>query len=74
MINEIKQLLSDIFDVPLEQTQELQYGQHKNWDSMRHFLLILALEDLLGKEIDEKTSPKLTSFNKIMEYYNGFLN
>ena len=74
MINEIKLIMADIFEVSLEQTDQIRYGQHQNWDSMRHFLLILALEDLWGKEIDEKTTSKLKSLSDIINYYDGWLN
>jgi acyl carrier protein len=74
MLDKVKQILSDIFDVPLEETNIIQYGQHHNWDSMRHFLLILALEDIWEKEIDEKTASKLKSLKDIMQVYDNFLN
>jgi acyl carrier protein len=41
---------------------------------MRHFLLILALEDLWGKEIDEKTASTLKSLADIMKYYDELFN
>lgn len=74
MIDKIQLIMADIFEVPVVQTDEIRYGQHKNWDSMRHFLLILALEDLWGKEIDEKTASKLKSLTDIMKCYDDLSN
>ena len=74
MIDKIQLVMADIFEVPVAQTDEIRYGQHKNWDSMRHFLLILALEDLWGKEIDEKTASKLKSLTDITKCYNDLFN
>jgi len=74
MIDKLKQIMSDIFEVSLEQTDEIRYGQHKNWDSMRHFLLILALEDLWGKEIDEKTAAKIKSLTDMITCYDDLFN
>ena len=74
MIDKIKLVMADIFEVPVAQTDEIRYGQHKNWDSMRHFLLILALEDLWGKEIDEKTAAKIKSLTDMIKCYDDLLN
>lgn len=74
MIDKLKHIMADIFEVSLEQTDELRYGQHKNWDSMRHFLLILALEDLWGKEIDEKTASKIKSLTDMLKCYDDLFN
>jgi len=74
MIDKLRHTMADIFEVPMEQTDKISYGQHKNWDSMRHFLLILALEDLWGKEIDEKTASKLKSLTDIMKHYDDLFN
>ena len=74
MIDKLKQIMADIFEVSLEQTDEIRYGQHKNWDSMRHFLLILALEDLWEVEIDEKDSSKLKSLEEIVHYFDSGFN
>ena len=70
----MRAILSDIFDVPLEEAESIEYGQHNNWDSMRHFLLILALEDLWEIEIDEKDSSRLKSLMTILHYYDGEIN
>jgi len=74
MIDKLKNIMVDIFEVSLEQAEEIRYGQHKNWDSMRHFLLILALEELWGKEIDEKTAAKIKSLGDILKCYDDLFN
>jgi len=70
----VRAILSDIFDVSLQDAEIIEYGQHNNWDSMRHFLLILALEDLWEIEIDEKNSSRLKSLTEIVHYYDSEIN
>ena len=74
MKEKVREILSYIFEVSLEEAESIGYGQHHNWDSMRHFLLILALEDLWGIEIDEKDSARLKSLIEIILYYDSEIN
>ena len=74
MREKVRAVLSDIFDVSLADAESIEYGQHNNWDSMRHFLLILALEDLWEVEIDEKDSSKLKSLEEIVHYFDSGFN
>jgi acyl carrier protein len=74
MKEKVKKVITDIFDVSLEDAEVIEYGQHNNWDSMRHFLLILALEDLWKIEINEEDTSRLKSLNEILHYYNSEIN
>ena len=69
MINEIKIIISDILQVDINEIEDASYGKLPNWDSMRHFLLIIALEELWKCELNDATAVKLNSFDEIIKYY-----
>jgi len=69
MINEIKIIMADILQEDINGIEVAEYGKLPNWDSMRHFLLIIALEELWEYELNDIEAAKLNSFNAIKKYY-----
>jgi acyl carrier protein len=69
MINEIKIIMADILQENINEIEIAAYGKLPNWDSMRHFLLIIALEELWKCELNDTEAAKLNSFIEIKKYY-----
>jgi acyl carrier protein len=61
--------MADILQADVNEIETASYGKLPNWDSMRHFLLIIALEELWKCELNDAEAAKLNSFNEIKKYY-----
>ena len=61
--------MADILQVDINEIETASYGKLSNWDSMRHFLLIIALEELWKCELNDAEAAKLSSFDEIKRYY-----
>ena len=51
--------------------KESGYDTMKEWDSLRHVEIIVAIEDAFGIEVDERSIPKLNDVAKIVAYVEG---
>ncbi len=64
--------LKDIFDKILNQKisnhNKLKFNSTKNWDSLRHIQLILAIEKTFSLKIKTSDIYALSSFEKILKY------
>ena len=62
------------FDVGAEETEKLKYQDIKNWDSVGHMELIMALEDAFNISIETEDIVNLNSFEQgkkiLSEKYN----
>lgn len=62
----LRQVLSDVFEVPIEQIDETTMPANlEKWDSLHHIKLVLALEDEFGVKFKEKEFLELQSFKLI---------
>lgn len=62
----IKQVMSAVFEVPIETiTEESSTDNVENWDSLRHLNLILALEEEFGISIPDEDVGNLVNFKLI---------
>ena len=62
----IKQLMSLVFEVPLESiADDASSDNIENWDSLRHLNLILALEDEFGVSIPDDEVGNLVNYKLI---------
>lgn len=62
----LKQLMSTIFDVPLETiTEDSSSDNIENWDSLRHLNLILALEEEFNVTIPDEEVGNMVNYKLI---------
>lgn len=67
MVNiKIKQVMSAVFEVPLESiTDDASSDNIENWDSLRHLNLILALEEEFVVSIPDEEVGNLVNYKLI---------
>lgn len=73
----IQTLLVNALQVPPDQvSNDLQFGDLPQWDSMGHMEVMILLEAEFGIEINPDTITNLTSFGAIREYLedNGYVH
>jgi citrate synthase len=65
---EIQQIMAEVLSVPVDAiTRELKFNDIREWDSLNHVNLMLALEERYGIEITEDSIIKCTSVEGICE-------
>lgn len=70
----IKQVMSAVFEVPLESiTDDASSDTIENWDSLRHLNLILALEEEFGVTIPDEEVGNLVNYKLIELVVNDLL-
>lgn len=70
----IKQVMSTVFDVPVESiTDDASSDTIENWDSLRHLNLILALEEEFGVSIPDEEVGNMVNFKLIELVINDLL-
>jgi acyl carrier protein len=69
MIVEVKQrvtaILSDVLEVGEEEVASLRSGQARQWDSVAHASIIIALEEEFGIVIDPDVGSELVDVDTI---------
>jgi len=66
---QIQELLSAALQVPLDEiTDDVQFGDLPQWDSMGHMEVMISLEEKYGIEVSADTIATLTSFEAIRQY------
>jgi len=62
----LKQVFGDVFGMPPAQVDErLESTSIKNWDSVAHLNLVLALEAEFGVQFEAEEIPELVSYRVI---------
>jgi len=70
----IKQVMSLVFEIPLESiADDASSDNIENWDSLRHLNLILALEEEFGVSIPDEEVGNLVNY-KLIELIINDLN
>lgn len=67
LLEQVRQLVSDIFSVPLEQVDA--YSSPKTieaWDSMQHLNLVLALEDKFNLQFTPEEMEEMRTVDEIV--------
>ena len=68
MLNRILKIVNQVMDVPLEQlSEESSPDTVKNWDSLKHMNLILALEEEFEVTFSDEEIVDLLSVEIIVE-------
>lgn len=67
-MEKLSQILSDNFKLSMEETSK-NYGMKdiKNWDSLSHMNLIVAIEDEFKIQLTGDEIAEMTTFDKIRE-------
>lgn len=75
MVNsKIKQVMSIVFEVPLEAiNDDASIDSINNWDSIRHLNLILALEEEFGITIPDEEVGNLVNYKLIELIVNDLI-
>ena len=69
MSEDIDELLARSLRIPRgELTDDLEYGEIQQWNSLAHVNLMLALEEAYGLPIDEDRMVELTSVRAIKDF------
>lgn len=65
---EVRQIVSDIFNVPIDEVSETSSPNTlSNWDSLQHLNLVLALEQNFGLQLGPDEIEQLLSVGSIIE-------
>ncbi len=70
--NKIKDLISSVFNIDKENINE--DNQSSNWDSLKHMILILALEDKFNLEFTNAEIIKMNNYLSILKILSKKLN
>uniref|UniRef100_UPI004047349A acyl carrier protein n=1 Tax=Algoriphagus sp. TaxID=1872435 RepID=UPI004047349A len=72
--SKIKQVLSAVFEIPVESiADDASSDNIENWDSLRHLNLILALEEEFGVSIPDEEVGNLVNYKLIELVINDLL-
>ena len=63
-----KKIFLQIFKFKISKFENLEFNKTKEWDSLKHIQLILALEKELKIRIKTSEVEKLTSYQKIIKH------
>lgn len=75
LFDQLRDIFVDVFKVDSGQiTDETQFGDFPQWDSMGHMDLMVALESRFGVEISAETISTLTSVPAILAHLQGMGN
>ncbi len=75
MEQKIKEIMANVFGIsPDEIPENADSSDTKEWDSLKHMTLILALEEEFGIEFDEQQIVEMTSFKKLLDVIQGKAN
>jgi|TARA_B110000444_G_C18264991_1_gene333707 acyl carrier protein len=64
----VKKIFLQIFKFKISKFENLEFNKTKEWDSLKHIQLILALEKELKIRIKTSEVEKLTSYQKIIKH------
>jgi|TARA_A100001011_G_C14291833_1_gene836544 acyl carrier protein len=66
-ISDIKKIFSKVLKIK-KNIENTNYKNCKNWDSLNHVKLIIAIQSKTKKKIDPDQALKLDSFKAIVKY------
>ena len=72
--HELRKIVSSVLNINDTELDQLTYGESHNWDSMKHFLLVVSLEERFNIEISDDESNKLKNLEEIKAYIERKLN
>jgi len=68
MTNELRNLLADVFEVRPESISDKDtYETIKNWDSLRHLQMVMAIEQRYNLQVDSEQIPNIKSVADIVQ-------
>lgn len=70
---ELKKIFINIFKINIKKiNKKTNYKKLKNWDSLNHVKLLIAIESKFKISIDPDQKIKLLSFGQILQYLKKF--
>jgi acyl carrier protein len=66
----VQNIFERIFKKKINEFEKLEFNKTKNWDSLKHIQLIISLEKEFNIKITTSEVEKLTSYKKIIKYFN----
>ncbi|MDA8768042.1 acyl carrier protein [Planktomarina temperata] len=70
-MNELEQIITNIFQKKLEEVKKLSYESSDEWDSLKHMELIVAIEDKFDLDLSEEQMLEMTTYDKIVRLVAG---
>lgn len=68
----LQEIIASALSISVDQvSNDLQYGDLPEWDSLGHMSIMMELEDHFAVEITTETIAELVSVPAIMEYLNN---
>ncbi len=68
-MTDVRRIIATVIGVPPERvTDDLEFGSLREWDSLNHVNLMIALEKALGTDIDADLMIELTSVRAIRAF------
>ena len=72
MRDRVVEVMAAVFGLPVEDILDsMAMGRSKNWDSLKHMNLILALEDEFGIVFTDEETTEMMSLPLILEILRG---
>jgi len=69
MKEKIKEIMSEVFELPLNEfPEEITQENIDKWDSLGHLNLIVELEDAFDKSFEPEEIGEMTTLDKIIEF------
>jgi acyl carrier protein len=69
MENRIREIMSILFEVPIEKLQgSFKQSEIENWDSLRHLNLIIELESEYDVSFEPEEISEMIDFQKVVEH------
>ncbi len=66
--DKVQKIFLQIFKIKINNFENLEFNKTKEWDSLKHIQLILALEKELKIRIKTSEVEKLSSYQKIIKH------
>lgn len=67
---DLKDVFCEVFGSDVEVPENASYLDVENWDSLKHVVLIMTLQNHFGVEIDNDVAVELSSVSKIINFLN----
>ena len=74
MERQLKRIMADVFDVPVEEINEHSSAHTiTTWDSLKHINLILALQKEFGIRFEDEEIPTMINYHIILSTIRAYL-
>jgi acyl carrier protein len=72
MNDEVKKIFSEVFEVDINEVENIEYQSVEAWDSIGHMMMISELETKFSVSIDIDDVIVISNFNECIEILNKY--